>query len=516
MSQRGWGVGCSRSLGSVALLVAFGGVACSDGRDDTSISEREPSAASDDDGGSAAAGGAGSGAAGSENAEGVGGGSSGGNGGAGGPTGPSSAERADPCRGIALPSAQHHVLGGLCASAVALDQEGLRQITFADNGDLLGALRSGQILRYRDLDDDGFFQGGEEIVAIADSGGNGNNVHLDEAAGFLYAGSDDGVVRFRYSADQDALGEAEPVVDNQPSDGTHPYHTVHVFDGMLYVHSGSENNAVAPAAPAIDTNRAVLKRFDLSAFVPGEPFDWSAGEVVVSGIRNMVGFTRDPDGRMFGVVNGIDDLSYDGQDIHLDNPGEDVIRIEPGVSHGYPYCFTAQRVEGGAGMIAPGTQLASTVAGLDNPHDDTWCSENAARPVSFMPAHSAPLDIAFHPGPGVPEGLPPSLRSGGAFVTQHGSWNTEPSVGYQVVFLPFDDGASTMPATDAEEPTFPYSVVFAGSDTGTAGGAWGWSSGEAGEERVRPVGVAVSPRDGALYVSSDGSGVLYRIGRPLE
>jgi len=32
---------------------------------------------------------------------------------------------------------------------------------------------------------------------------------------------------------------------------------------------------------------------------------------------------------------------------------------------------------------------------------------------------------------------------------------------------------------------------------------------------VRPVGVAVSPTDGALYVSSDSGGVLYRIGVPL-
>jgi glucose/arabinose dehydrogenase len=400
---------------------------------------------------------------------------------------------------------------------VALDQAGLRQITFAQNGDLLGALRSGSVVRYRDVDDDGRFAGDEEVVTIADTGGNGNNVHLDEATGFLYAGSEQGVVRFAYSADVDALGEPEPVVVNQPSDGTHPYHTVHVYDGMLYVHSGSENNAVAPAAPAVDTNRAVLKRFDLNAFTPGEPFDWSTGEVVVSGIRNMVGFTRDADGRMFGVVNGIDDLSYDGQDIHLDNPGDDVIRIEQGASHGYPYCFTAQRVEGADGMVSPGTQLASAVTGLDNPHDDAWCAENAALPVSFMPAHSAPLDIAFHPGAAVPAGLPEALRSGGAFITQHGSWNTQPSVGYQVVFLPFDDGDSSMPETAAADPSFPYTVVFAGSDAaGPAGGGWGWSSDDGGEDVVRPVGVAVSPRDGALYVSSDGGGVLYRIGSPLE
>jgi glucose/arabinose dehydrogenase len=495
------------------MLAAFVLGACSDGRDQTSLAGREPPAAgSGGTGGSAASGAAGSGAAAGDS-----GGAAGESPGGAGTGESGGAERSDPCRGIALPSAQHHVMAGLCARAVAIEQEGLRQITFADSGDLLGALRSGAVVRYRDLNDDGVFQGDDEIVVIADSGGNGNNVHLDEAAGFLYAGSEEGVVRFAYSEDADALGDPEPVVVDQPSDGTHPYHTVHVYDGMLYVHSGSENNAVAPALPAVDTNRAVLKRFDLSTFTPGEPFAWSTGEVVVSGIRNMVGFTRDPDGRMFGVVNGIDNLWYAGEDIHLDNPGEDVIRIEAGVSHGYPYCFTAQRVEAGAGMVAPGTQLASTVEGLDNPHDDAWCAENAAPPVSFMPAHSAPLDIAFHPGAGVPDGLPDDLRSGGAFVTQHGSWNAEPSVGYQVVFLPLDDGASTMPATDGEDPTFPYRVVFSGSAArGAAGGAWGWASGDAGEDVVRPVGVAVSPRDGALYVSSDGGGVLYRIGRPLE
>lgn len=503
MSERWLSLGCSRSARGGALLLAFMVGACSDGRDDTSIDGREPPAGGS---GGSPTGVAASGAAGDD--------SSGGESSAGGGSG-GSGERPDPCRGIPLPSAQHRVLDGLCASAVALDQGGLRQITFTPEGDLLGARRSGQIVRYRDGDDDGIFQGDEEIVVIADSGGNGNNVHLDEATGFLYAGSEAGVVRFAYSASADALGDPEPVVVNQPSDGTHPYHTVHVYHGVLYVHSGSASNVAAPASPSIDLERAVLKRFELSAFTPGEPFDWGAGEVVVSGVRNMVGFSRDPDGRMFGVVNGIDDLSYAGQDIHLDNPGDDVIRIEAGASHGYPYCFTAQRVEGQAGMVAPGTQLASSVEGLDNPHDDAWCAENSTQPVSFMPAHSAPLDIAFHPGGDAPAGLPESLRGGGAFITQHGSWNTEPSVGYQVVFLPLGDAAS-MPATTADEPTFPYTVLFAGSDAGPSGGSWGWSSGDAGEDIVRPVGVAVSPRDGALYVSSDGSGVLYRIGLPLE
>jgi glucose/arabinose dehydrogenase len=510
------GRGAGGSTFGLALLVACGLNGCGND-DDTTTAGASP-------GGTRAVGGsqsanppAGGTSSGAGNAS-VGGSSSGAGGtstGAGNTSGEGSGERSDPCRGIALPADQHYVAPGLCASAVALGQQGLRQITFAENGDLIGVRTSGEIVRFRDLDDDGMFQGADEIRAIANTGGNGNNAHLDEAAGFLYAGSDAGVVRFAYSADEDDLGAPEPVVVNQPSDGSHPYHTVHVYDGMLYVHSGSANNAVAPAAPDVDTNRAVLKRFDLSQLSPGTPFDWSAGEAVVSGIRNMVGFTRDAQGRMFGVVNGIDNLSYDGQDIHLNNPGEDVISIEPGASHGYPYCFTAQRVEGGSGMVAPGTQLASTVTGLDNPHDDAWCAQNANEPVSFLPAHSAPLDIAFYAAR-VAGALPDTFQ-GGAFITQHGSWNTEPSVGHAVLFLPFGNGEPTMPQSEATPPEFPFSVVFGGGNADApADGEWGWQVGDSGEDPVRPVGVAISPRDGALYVSSDGQGALYRIGRPLE
>jgi glucose/arabinose dehydrogenase len=435
-----------------------------------------------------------------------------------GPTEPSAgldADRPDPCRGMALPADQHYVAPGLCASAVALDQRGLRQITFASNGDLIGVEQSGSVIRYRDVDDDGMFDGAVEIVELGSTGGNGNNAHLDEASGYLYAGSPDGVVRWAYTADTSALGTPEPVVIKQPSDGSHTYHTVHVYDGALYVHSGSENNVVAPASPSYDTERAVLRRFDLASLDTAAPFDWAAGEVVASGLRNMVGYTRDPDGNLFGVVNGIDDLSYQGKDIHLDNPGEVLIEIEQGQSFGYPYCFTAQNVTTAEGAVAPGTQLATEVDGFTNPHDDDWCQQSSAPPVSFLPAHSAPLGITFYAESSAPAALPREwLR--GAFVSQHGSWNTMPSVGHNVVFFPLGSGQPMMPQTAQTPPSYPFTVVFGGgSSEGHVDGEWSWSSGDQGEDPVRPVGIAISPLDGALYISSDGDGALYRVGVPL-
>jgi glucose/arabinose dehydrogenase len=418
---------------------------------------------------------------------------------------------------------QAFVASDLCVRAVALWQGKLRQLTFAANGDLVGVTGDGAIIRYRDTNDDGSYSGAAEIRTIARTGGkNGNNAAFDEDESYLYAGTPDGVRRFRYSSELDDLGAGENVVVGQPSSGTHSLHTVKVFDGYLYVHSGSVQNAAAPAAPEYDTERSVLKRFRLEDFA-GTPFEWADGEVYFRGIRNMVGFTQNPaDGELYGVVNGLDDLVYQGRDIHLENPGEDLIHLEEGNAHGYPYCFSAAHLASDDGMVRAGTQLASEVKDLptdapfENPHDDAWCRDNSTEPLTFMPPHSAPLDILFVSG----ATALPSEWEGSALVTLHGSWDTEPSVGHQVVRIPIDDdGSMPMPTATPERTTYEHQVIFGGAN---GDGAWGWASGTLGEYPVRPVGIAISPVDGALYVSSDNApiyqgpdapntGAIYRI-----
>src|SRR5437899_1772936 len=80
--------------------------------------------------------------------------------------------------------------------------------------------------------------------------GNGNNCHVDAAGGYLYAGTPDGVKRWPYAAGMQNGGAGEDVVVGQPGNGNHPKHTVHVYDGYLYVHSGSSGNASDPMSPA--------------------------------------------------------------------------------------------------------------------------------------------------------------------------------------------------------------------------------------------------------------------------
>ena len=407
----------------------------------------------------------------------------------------------DPCRGTAIPSAQVYVPQGMCAVQIG-QVNGARQISFAPNGDLFATGNDGTVHLLHDDNGDGIYQSAE-VHTWTTTGGAGNNVHVDAAGGYVYGGAPDRVKRWAYTAGAMTAGTEQDVVVNIPSGGNHPLHTVHVWDGYLYVHSGSSGNASDGMSPAYDTSRSLLKRFALSSFT-GTALDWSAGEVVTVGLRNMVGYGRNAAGRMFGVVNGLDDVHYANTDVHQDNPGEQVLELGTGKQYGYPFCFTAATVPG----FAPGTQLFNQDFGV---HDDAWCATNSMQPATFLQAHSAPLDITFFETQ--PRGALPDKWRGGAFITSHGSWDRTKDTGRKVVWMPFTNaGAPPMPTASGAGVVFPYEVVFGGGNaSGPVDGQWSWISGSVGET-PRPVGVAVGPIDGALYISSDQGGMLYRVG----
>lgn len=421
-------------------------------------------------------------------------------------------EKPEACRGLTIPDDQHYVAEGLCARAVALDQGPMRGLTFLPNGDLIGVTLDGVLRRFRDVSGDGVYRGGPpEITEWAHTGGsNGQNCEYD--SGFLYCGAPNGVKRYRYDPSSDH-GEEEEVVFGVPHRG-HSAHAVHIWDGWLYVNCPSEGNSMSPMPAEYDTRRAVIKRFDLSKLEPGHPFSWEAGDVFVRGVRNATAFARAPSGKMFAVINNTDDLRYEGKDVHLDNPGEIVVSLDYGKSYGWPFCFHAARVfkESGS-LFEPGTPLRADVAfGLGtiaSNKDDTWCRANADKPVSFLQAHSSPLEMLFVTDDAK---LLPRWKNG-ALVTLHGSWDRDPATGYKVVWLPFDaQGRATMPTATSAGIEYPYEVVFGGGKKGEPrDGPWGWSSDGAGEDQVRPVGLAIGP-DGALYVSSDNRSTFSRLG----
>jgi glucose/arabinose dehydrogenase len=74
------------------------------------------------------------------------------------------------------------------------------------------------------------------------------------------------------------------------------------------------------------------------------------------------------------------------------------------------------------------------------------------------------------------------------FVGQHGSWNRKPHSGYQVLFVPFQDGKPS---------GMPMPVLTGFLD-------------EKGNASGRPVGVALDKR-GALLVADDVGNTVWRV-----
>lgn len=172
------------------------------------------------------------------------------------------------------------------------------------------------------------------------------------------------------------------------------------------------------------------------------------------GLRNAVGLWVDPaSGRAWATVMGRDRLGDDG-------PPETLYELLDGADAGWPRCH------------------AGTIRDPEFGTDADAC-HGAAVPASTFPAHMAPLALV---------GWEDHL-----VVAFHGSWNSSVKVGYALWWVPWD-------GEPAGEPE-PF--------------ATGFLPDRADDARGRPAGLAIGA-DGALYVSDDKAGFIYRIARSGE
>lgn len=179
-------------------------------------------------------------------------------------------------------------------------------------------------------------------------------------------------------------------------------------------------------------------------------------QVYARGLRNSVGLAIHPrSGELWASNNGRDML---GDDL----PPEEINLIVKGGDYGWPYCY---------GRRIPDPDFGS----------EKRCRQTL-QPMVEMQAHSAPLGIVFGAGLDFPLPFRQML-----FVAFHGSWNRSTPTGYKLVGIPFADSRPVGPVTD---------IVSGWLQSFSA---WG-----------RPVAPVVGP-DGALYLSDDRAGVIYRI-----
>jgi glucose/arabinose dehydrogenase len=185
--------------------------------------------------------------------------------------------------------------------------------------------------------------------------------------------------------------------------------------------------------------------------------DGSGGRLFARGLRNTVDFAFHPQtGAIFGVDNGRDGLG--------DNrPPDELNLLRSGGDYGWPVCHGTDIVDPDVGK--PGA------------------CQGKVPPVLNLQAHSAPLGVQFYTGTQFP-----ARYRGRLFMTYHGSWDRSQPTGYKVVSVPF--GADGNPAGPPEDFIT------------------GWLSG--GTVSGRPTGL-LQTSDGALLISDDEGGVIYRV-----
>jgi glucose/arabinose dehydrogenase len=366
------------------------------------------------------------------------------------------------------------VPAGFKVELFAKGLSGPRQMRVAPNGDIfIAETRAGRIRVLRAADGDsrpstnGIYASALNRpfgIAFYPSGNNPQ---------WIYIANTDNVVRFPYKAsDIKASGKPETVVAELPHGYGHSTRDIAFTkdDKRMLVSVGSAtNDAEGMGSPpgglqrwsgehalgaswGSETDRAAVLMFDPNGKRLG---------VFASGIRNCVGLAVHP-------ASGDLYCSTNERDGSGDNLVPDyVTRVREGAFYGWPWFYIGGNEDPRHAGERPDLKGKVTV------------------PDVLIQAHSASLGLTFYDGSTFP-----SDYRGDGFAAEHGSWNRSKRTGYKVVRIRLKDGMPT-----GEYQDFVTGFVINDSEV------WG-----------RPVGVAVA-HDGALMVSEDGNGTIWRITR---
>jgi glucose/arabinose dehydrogenase len=368
-------------------------------------------------------------------------------------------------------SAVPQVPPGFKAELFAEGLRGPRIMRVAPNGDIFVAeTRAGRIRVLRAAD-------GASKPSVNEVYASG----LDEPFGiaffprdnpqWVYVANTGSVVRFPYQADDiKTSGKPEIIVAELPHGYGHSTRDI-VFtsdDKRMLVSVGSaSNDAEGTGAPegglpawssahalgaswGTETDRAGVLVFDP---------DGKNRKMFATGIRNCVGLAIHPTtGDLYCSTNERDGL---GDDLVPDY----VTRVREGAFYGWPWFYLGDHGD------------------PRHPSERADLKDKITVPDVLIQAHSASLGLTFYNG----SAFPAEYRGDG-FAAEHGSWNRSKRTGYKVVRIRLKDGVPTGVYED-------FATGFVVNDSEV----WG-----------RPVGVAVA-HDGALLVSEDGNGTIWRI-----
>jgi glucose/arabinose dehydrogenase len=295
---------------------------------------------------------------------------------------------------------------------------------------------------------------------------------------WIYVANNNSVVRLAYhNGDLKASGAAQVIVPRlTESHGGHSTRDVAFSqdDKRMFISVGSGSNVAETmskkdpeavhqweaehglgAAWDAETNRADILVTDPEGHQPLHTF--------ATGIRNGVGIAVNPEtGDLWTSVNERDGL---GDDLVPDY----ITRVKEGGFYGWPWYYLGNHED------------------PRHPGERPDLASQTIVPDVMLQSHSASLEMCFYTATKGVAAFPAEYR-GDAFAAFHGSWNRSTRTGYKVVRVRLNHGI----------PTGEYDDFLTGFVVDNRS-VWG-----------RPVGVAVA-HDGALLVTEDGNGTLWRV-----
>ncbi len=269
----------------------------------------------------------------------------------------------------------------------------------------------------------------------------------------LWVANADSLVKFPYQEGQTEIREPGEVVTELPGGPINHHWTKALLaspDGSkLYVGVGSNSN-VGENGIGAEYRRAAVLEVDAAS---------GASRIFASGLRNPTGLQWEPQsGKLWAIVNERDEI---GSDLVPDY----MTSVQENGFYGWPYSYFGQHVDERAKPARPDLV------------------EKAIKPDYAISSHVAPLGLLFYTGDNMPQ------YRGGAFVSEHGSWNRKPLNGYQVMWVKFENG---------QPVGLPQPVVT------------GFLTEDQKQVRGLPVGLAMDQQGGVL-IADDAGNAVWRV-----